>query len=191
MFFMFILIWGKIPILTHIYLVDGNHQLPLGVSFHQTGCFQLGNVTTLAPDTTVEPFTKPHCSTHGLWSIVPWAVKSWNMVMDKILHHQGWWLILLFIRSLTIPGGAGFCPSTVWWWWWNGECSFSFRAVGTSISSLTFWFKNGFFKGRGARNPCMAYPRFLAMVLFIVLLDDVNDLSNIFLSTGMVVGQYL
>lgn len=37
----------------------------------------------------------------------------------------------------------------------------------------------------------MAYPRFLAMVLFIVLLDDVNDLSNIFLSTGMVVGQYL
>lgn len=37
----------------------------------------------------------------------------------------------------------------------------------------------------------MAYPRFLAMGFLIVLLDDVNDLSNIFLSTGMVVGQYL
>ena len=37
--------------------------------------------------------------------------------MDKILHHQGWWLIIMIIPLFrgfpTIPGGAGFLPSTV------------------------------------------------------------------------------
>ena len=40
------------------------------------------------------------------------------LLMDKILHHQGFKdddypIIYRFYRVLTIPGGAGFCPSTV------------------------------------------------------------------------------
>ena len=35
------------------------------------------------------------------------------LLMDKILHHQSWWLSHHLYRVLTIPGGAGFCPSTV------------------------------------------------------------------------------
>ena len=35
------------------------------------------------------------------------------LLMDKILHHQGWWLKPIVYKVLIIPGGAWFCPSTV------------------------------------------------------------------------------
>ena len=187
---MFTLIWGRFPfwlIFNSWWMETTNYRLVF--PFTKRGVFNSVTATRVSqilqwsrsPSRTAAP------TAFGQSSLGPWSLEIWWWTKSCTTKDDDYPIIY---RVLTIPGGAGFCPSTVWWWWWNGDCSFSFRAVGTSISSLTFWFQTSSL-GTWARNPCMAYPRFLAMGFLIVLLDDVNDLSNIFLSTGMVVGQYL